>query len=90
MQKFTQRHKRQEQKRSFDRSHDDCENDICVCIQFLWKQIIQLTDLPERFESHSFVLPVFGFKSAKYALNSNKYYLLPFLVSERGIEPTTF
>ena len=33
-------------------------------------------------------LPVFGFNSAKYALNLIKPYLLPNLVNERDIEPT--
>ena len=35
------------------------------------------------------VLPVFGFISAKYDLNLIKSYLIPILVRERDIEPTT-
>ena len=33
-------------------------------------------------------LPVFGFNSAKYDLNSIKYHLIPILVNEQDIKPT--
>ena len=48
----------------------------------------QLFDLQETLERYCNVLPVFGFDSAKYHLNLIKSYLLPILVTERGIEPT--
>ena len=48
----------------------------------------QLFDLQESLERYCNVLPVFGFKSAKYDLNLIKSYLLPILVNERDIEPT--
>ena len=48
----------------------------------------QLIDLQEHFERYCNVLPVYGFNSAKYDINLIKSYLLPILVTERGIEPT--
>ena len=48
----------------------------------------QLIDLQEHFERKSYVLPVFGFNSAKYDINLIVSYLFPFLVNERDIEPT--
>ena len=47
-----------------------------------------MIDLQESLERYCNVLPVFGFKSAKYDLNLIKSYLLPILVNERDIEPT--
>ena len=48
----------------------------------------QLIDLQEHLERYCFVLPIFGFNSAKYDLNLIKSFLLPILVKERNIEPT--
>ena len=48
----------------------------------------QLIDLQEHFERYCNVLPVFGFKSAKYDINLIKSYLLRILVNEQDIEPT--
>ena len=87
LEKLTQRHNRQESGR-VDMSQDDCDNGICVSTQFLQIQKNQLIDLQESLERFCNVLPVFGFNSAKYNLNSIKSYLLPILVNERDIEPT--
>ena len=51
-------------------------------------QTNQFIDLQEHFERYCNVLPVFGFKSAKYDINLIKSCLLPILVIERDIEPT--
>ena len=48
----------------------------------------KLIDLEETLERYCNVLPVFGFKSAKYDLNLIKPYLLHILVNERDIDPT--
>ena len=47
-----------------------------------------LVDLQEHFERYCNVLPVFGFNSAKYDINLIKSHLLPYLVNDRGSEPT--
>ena len=71
---------------------DDCivedEEEKNLSTQFLKMQKNQLIDLQEHFERYCNVLPVFGFKSAKYDINLIKSYLLPTFVNERGIEPT--
>ena len=47
----------------------------------------QLIDPRETLERYCYVLPVFGFNSAKYDLKLMKSYLLPILVNERDIKP---
>ena len=47
-----------------------------------------LIELQEHLERYCNVLPVFGFNSAKYDINSIKSYLLPILINERNMEPT--
>ena len=77
LEKLTQHHNRREQA-----DLDDCDNSILADTKN------QLIDLQESVERYCNVLPVFGFKSAKYDLNLIKSYLLPILVNERNIEPT--
>ena len=48
----------------------------------------QLIELQEHLERYCYVLPVFGFNSAKYDINLIKSYLLPILINERNMEPT--
>ena len=65
---------------------DDCiveEEKKKLSTQFLQMEKNQLIDLQEHFERYCNVLPVFGFKSAKYDINLIKSYLLPILVSDR-------
>ena len=69
-------------------SQDDCDNKICASTQFLQIKKNQLIDVQEFLERYCNVLPVFGFNSAKYALNLIIPYLLPILVNERDIELT--
>ena len=83
LQKLTQRHNRREQA-----DLDDCDNEICASAHFLQIQKNQLFDLQDSLECYCNVLPVFGFNSAKYDLNSIKSYLLPIVVNERDLEPT--
>ena len=87
LEKLTKRHNRREHVR-FDMSQDDCDIEICASTQLLQKQKNQSIDLRESMERFCKVLPVFGFNSAKYDVNSIKYYLLPILVNEQDIEPT--
>ena len=87
LEKLTQRHNRREHVR-FDMSQDDCDIEICASTQLLQKQKNQSIDLQESLERFCKVLPVFGSNSAKYDVNSIKYYLLPILVNEQDIEPT--
>ena len=47
----------------------------------------QLFDLQEHFERYCNTLPVFGFDSAKYDINTIKSYLLPIFFIEGQIEP---
>ena len=54
--------------------------------QFLQMQKNQLVDLQELFQRYCNILPVFGFNSAKSAINFMKSYLLPNVVSERDCE----
>ena len=83
LEKLTQRHNRRQQ---VDLA--DCDNMTCASTQFLQVQKNQLIDLQESLNRYCNVLPVFGFNSAKYDLNSIKSYLLPILVTERDIAPT--
>ena len=69
---------------------DDCiveEEENFYSTQFVQMQKNQLIDLQEH-ELYCNVLPVFGFNNAKYDIILIKSYLLPFLVNERGFEPT--
>ena len=83
LEKLTQRHNRPEQA-----DLNDFDNEIRASTQLLQIQRNQLIDLQESLERYCNVLPVFGFNSAKYDLNSIKSCLLPILVNERDIEPT--
>ena len=83
LEKLTQRHNRREQA-----DLDDCDNETCDSNQFLQMSKNQLIDLQESLERYCYVLPVFGFNSAKYDLNLIKSYLLPILINEREIDPT--
>ena len=83
LEKLSQCHSRREQA-----DLDDCDNETCTSTQFMQIQKKQLTDRPEHLERYCNFLPVFGFNSAKYDLNSIESYLLPLLVNERNIEPT--
>ena len=70
---------------------DDCiveEEEKDLSTKFLQMQKHQLIDLQEHFERYCYVLPVFGFNSAKCDKNLIETYLLPILVNERCIEPT--
>ena len=83
LEKLTQRHNRREQA-----GLNDCDNETCTSTQFLQIQRKQLIDLQEHLERYCYVLPIFGFSSAKYDFNLIKSYLLPILVNERNIELT--
>ena len=83
LEELTQRHNRREQA-----DLDDCDNETYASTQLLQIQKNQLNDLQESLERYCNVLPVFGFKSAKYDINLIKSYLLPILINERDIEPT--
>ena len=83
LEKITQRHIRREQA-----DLDDCDNETCTSTEFLQIRKKQLIDLQEHLERYCNVLPVVGFKSAKYDINLMKSYLLPNLVNEDNIEPT--
>ena len=65
---------------------DDSEEKV-ASTQFLQMQKNQLIELQEHFERYCNVLPVFGFKSAKYDINLIKSCLLPTLIKERNMEP---
>ena len=55
---------------------------------FLQTRKNMLVDLKEHLERYIGVLPVFGFKTAKYDINLIKSYLLPYLVDILNCEPT--
>ena len=57
------------------------------CRQFLQTKKNQLTDLLNHLERYCNILPVFCFNRANCDINSEKSYLLPFLLNERGFEP---
>ena len=70
---------------------DDCiveEEEKHLSTQFQQMQKNQLIDLQEQFERYCNALPVFGFNSAKYDINSINSYLLPILVNERDLQAT--
>ena len=48
----------------------------------------QLIELQEHLERYCNVIPVFGFKSAKYDINLIKSYMLHILINGRNMEPT--
>ena len=83
LEKPTQRHNRREQAEL-----DYCDNETCTSTQFLQIQKKQLIDLQEHLERYCYILPIFGFNSAKNDLNLIKSFLLPILVDERNIEHT--
>ena len=56
--------------------------------QILQMQEEQSLNLQKQFERYCKMLPIFGFKNARYDINLIKYYLLPILVNERDIETT--
>ena len=87
LEKLRQRYNRREHA-MFDMIQDDFDNEICASTQFLQIQKDEINDLQESLECSFNVLPVFGFNSAKYYLNSPKSYLLPIRVNERNTEPT--
>ena len=71
-----------------DHCFEDDNEDKDASTQFLQMQENQLIELQEHLERYCNVLPVFGFKSAKYDINLIKSYLLPVLINERNMEPT--
>ena len=71
-----------------DQCFEDDNEEKDASTQFLQMQKNQLIELREHLERYCNVLPVFGFKSAKYDINLIKSYLLPILINERNIEPT--
>ena len=71
-----------------DQCFEDDNEEKDDSTQILQMQKIPLIELHEHLERYCNVLPVFGFKSAKYEINLIKSYLLPILISERNMEPT--
>ena len=69
-----------------ERVEEDDEADMST--QFLQMQKNKLLDLQQHFERYVNTLPVFGFNSGKYDLYLIKFYLLPYLIHERDIQPT--
>ena len=65
--------------------NDNEEKDVST--QFLQLQKNQLIELQEHLERYCNVLPVLGFKSAKYDINLIKSYLLSILINEKNMEP---
>ena len=70
-----------------DQCFEDDDEEKDASTQFLQMQKNQLIELQEHLERYCNVLPVFGFNSAKYAINLIKSYLLPILINERNMEP---
>ena len=62
--------------------------DSNVSKNFLRIQQKQLLDLQRHFNNFVDTLPVFGFNSGKYDLNSIKAYLIPHLLNDTAIQPT--
>ena len=87
LEKITQHHNRRESAR-FDKSQDDCDNEICASTQFLQNQKNQIIDLQETLERYCNFLPLFHFNSVNYDLNLIKTYLPLIVVNERDIEST--
>ena len=71
-----------------DQCFEDDNEENGASTQFLQMQKNQLIELQENLERYCNVLPVIGFKSAKYEINLIKSYLLPILFNERIMEPT--
>ena len=72
---------------------DECteeEEEKHVSTQFIQTQKNQPIDLRNHFEICCNVLPVFGFNSAKFHINSKNSWFLSPLVNERGTEPVKF
>ena len=65
---------------------DSEEQDISTL--FLQMQRNQIINSREHFDCYCYVLPFFGFNSAKYELNLIETSLLPISANERDIEPT--
>ena len=84
---LNQRRCRKEPPLEFENACTEEHEEQDVSTQILQTQKNQLIDLQDHLEGYCNVLPVFGFNSAKYDINSKKSYLLPFFVNERGIEP---
>ena len=70
-----------------DHCFEDDNEEKDASTHFLQMQENQLIELQEHIERFCNVLPVFGFKSAKYDINLIKSYLLPILINERNMEP---
>ena len=71
-----------------DHCFEDDNQEKDASTQFLQMQKNQLIELQEHLERYCNVIPVFGFKSAKYDINLIKSYLLHSLIIERNMEPT--
>ena len=77
-----------------DQCFGDDNEEKDASTRFLQMQKNQLIELQEHLEalqrstSYCNVLPVFGFNSAKYDINSIKSYLLLILINERNMEPS--
>ena len=71
-----------------DHCFEDDNEEKDASTQLLQMQKNQLIELQEHLERYCNVLPVFGFRSAKYDINLIKSYLLPILINERNMEPT--
>ena len=69
LEKPPQRHNQREQLRRFSMNQDDCENENCDSTEFSHIQKKFLTDMPELLEQYCNILPVYGFKIAKYDLS---------------------
>ena len=71
---------------------DECieeEEEADVSTQVLQMQKNQRLDLQQHFELYINTLPEFGFNSGRYHLNLFKRCLLPYLIHERDIQPST-
>ena len=71
-----------------DHCFEDDNEEKDASTQFLQMQKNQLVELQEHLERYCNVLPVFGFNSAKYNINSIKSSSLPILINERNMEHT--
>ena len=85
LEQLNQRRNRAERVSNFVDSCIVEEEEKHLSTQFLLMQKNQLIDLQEHFERYCYVLPVFGFNSAKYDFNLIKSYLLRIFVNERNI-----
>ena len=71
-----------------DHCFEDDNEEKDASTQFLQMQKNQLIEIQEHVVRYCKVLPMFGFKIAKYDINLIKSYLLPILINERNMEPT--